>query len=165
MPLTRRAALLMTGAAVALSACSTAGVSVPAGSTAPESLSPALVAAEINATRKRFGAGPLGYSRTLEGQARTQARLMAAKGVMSHSLGGSLHDRTVAVGYDGATGENLGEGQRTLEAVIGGWLNSPSHRSILLNKRFTEFGLAAATSSKGRPYWAFIAGGPFEAWR
>jgi uncharacterized protein YkwD len=165
MPLTRRAALVMTGAAMVLSACSTAGVSVPAGSTAPGSLSPALVVAEINATRQRFGAGPLSYSSTLAAQARSQANLMAAKGVMSHSLGGSLHDRTVAAGYDGATGENLGEGQHTLEAVIGGWLNSPSHRSILLEKRFTEFGLAAATSAKGRAYWAFIAGGPFEAWR
>ena len=53
--------------------------------------------------------------------------------------------------------------------AIDGWLASPGHRSTLLSDRFTEFGLAAARVGEGRDsrygiYWAFIAGGGYEAW-
>ena len=55
------------------------------------------------------------------------------------------------------------------KASISGWLASPAHRETLLSTKFQEFGLAVATvpanrKSKYRVYWAFIAGGPFEAW-
>ena len=43
-------------------------------------------------------------------------------------------------------------------------------RNTLLSTRFVEFGLAVARVSPDRKsrygtYWAFVAGGPFEAWR
>ncbi len=164
MLLTRRF-VLAAAPAFLLGACSAAGVSVPGGATSVAALSTATVTAEVNATRKHYGAPELRYNPTLAAQARTQASLMAARGEISHTLGGTLHDRTIAAGYEGATGENLAEGQKTLEAVIGDWLKSPGHRETLLNRRFVEFGLAAATGSNGRAYWAFIAGGPFENWR
>ena len=59
---------------------------------------------------------------------------------------------------------------QTLEQAIQGWLNSPGHRATLLSTRFVEFGLAVAKVAPDRKsrygtYWAFIAGGPFEAWK
>jgi uncharacterized protein YkwD len=71
-----------------------------------------------------------------------------------------------AAGYPGAVGETVAAGQKTLEQAIEGWLNSPGHRDTLLSTRFVEFGLAVETHPGTRygTYWAFIAGGPFEAW-
>lgn len=150
----------------ALAGCSSlARTQLPSGATAPAQLTADVIMAEVNGTRKHYGAPALKYNYQLETAARTHARLMASKETISHTLGGSLRDRTLAAGYYGAVGENLGEGQKTLEQVIGGWLDSGSHRETLLNTRFVEFGLAAATSKSGRTYWAFITGGPFEAWR
>lgn len=162
MPLTRRAFLVL-GSAAALSGC-TAAVG-PQGATAPTQLSTETIIAKINGTRRTYGREPLSYSTKLERAARTHANLMASRNTLSHSIGGSLRARVTAAGYEGAVGENLGAGQPTLEGVIEGWLNSRGHRSTLLSPNFTEFGLAAARSSSGKTYWAFIAGGDFDAWR
>ncbi|MGN6489409.1 MAG: CAP domain-containing protein [Devosia sp.] len=125
--------------------------------------------AAINDTRKRNGKPPLRYNSHLEAAARSQANLMASKDKLSHNLGVTLRQRVTTAGYDGAVGENVAGGQQTLEQAIQGWLGSPGHRDTLLSTRFTEFGLAVARVPDGRPsqygtYWAFIAGGPYEAW-
>ena len=82
----------------------------------------------------------------------------------------TLRQRVSDAGYDGAVGENVAGGHRTLEQAIAGWLASPGHRDTLLSTRFVEFGLSVASVPSGKKsrygiYWAFIAGGPFEAWR
>lgn len=165
MTLSRRAFVLF-GGAMALSGCSSFAKTVaPAGATSPAALTVERITSEINGTRKHYGAHPLAYNYTLDAAARTHVELMAAQDTMSHELGGTLRERVTAAGYYGAVGENLAQGQKTLEAAIAGWLDSSSHRETLLNNKFAEFGLAVATDSKGRPYWAFITGGPFEAWR
>ena len=102
--------------------------------------------------------------------ARSQANLMAAKDTLSHDLGVTLRQRVTTAGYDGAVGENVAGGQSSLDQAIAGWLASPAHRDTLLSTKFQEFGLAVATvppnrDSRYRTYWAFIAGGPFDAWR
>jgi uncharacterized protein YkwD len=148
-----------------LAGCSMAGPVALSGTTTPVALTQTTIVAEINATRQHYGARPLSYSGTLEAIARRQSQLMASRGKMSHELAGNLHDRTIAGGYDGATGENLAVGQRTLEVAIGDWLKSPGHKATLLNARWAEFGLAASVSPSGRTYWTFVAGGPFANWR
>ena len=120
--------------------------------------------------RKANGRPPLAYNPKLEAAARSQANLMASKDQLSHDLGVTLRQRVTAAGYEGAVGENVAGGQRTLEQAIQGWLDSPRHRDTLLSDRFTEFGLAVASVDAGRRsrygvYWAFIAGGDFAAWR
>lgn len=161
MPLTRRTFLVL-GTAAALSGC-TAGVAPP-GSTSPAQLSTETIIAKINETRSSFGKRPLTYNKRLEAAARTHAQLMASRNTLSHTIGGTLRERVTVAGYTGAVGENLGAGQTTLEKVIQGWLDSRGHRSTLLSPNFTEFGLAAARSSSGKTYWAFIAGGEFSNW-
>jgi uncharacterized protein YkwD len=167
MVLDRRSFILL-GAGAALSGC-TGGI-VPAGTTSPTQLSIAAMTAQVNSCRVANGCKPLTYNERLAEAARTQANLMAARDELSHSVGGKLRARVAAAGYDGAVGENLAGGQHTLEEAIQGWLNSSGHRSTLLNSKFTEFGLAAAQVPAGKKskygtYWAFIAGGSFDAWR
>ena len=126
--------------------------------------------AAINGTRAKNGKPPLKYNSKLEAAARSQANLMATKDQLSHNLGVTLRQRVAAAGYDGAVGENVAGGQKSLEQAIQGWLDSPAHRNTLLSTRFTEFGLAVASVGPGRKsrygtYWAFIAGGSFDAWK
>lgn len=163
MTLARRTVLL-SGAALLLSACSSVSVA-PTGPITPRNLSRGGTLTAINATRAKFGHSALGYNALLEDAARTHANLMASRNKMSHTLGGNLRSRVAAAGYTEAVGENLASGYDTLDGAIQGWLDSPGHRSTLLNDRFSEFGLAAATSSGGKSYWVFIAGGSFDAWR
>lgn len=157
------------GAAALLSACSPAGPP-PGAATSPTVLTTEAIVAAINGVRRANGRTPLKYNYRLEEAARAQARLMASKDQLSHDLGVTLRQRVTAAGYDGAVGENVAGGQKTLEQAIQGWLNSPRHRDTLLSSRFTEFGLAAASVPSGKKsrygtYWAFIAGGSFEAWK
>ena len=156
------------GAAALLSGCTSA--MAPSGSTASRELSQSAIIAAINGTRARNGKPPLKYNPRLESAARSQANLMAQKDTLSHNLGITLRQRVTTAGYEGAVGENVAGGQKSIEQAIEGWLNSPAHRNTLLSTRFTEFGLATASVGQGRKsrygtYWAFIAGGSFEAWK
>lgn len=172
--LSRRHVVLF-GSAALLSGCSAAiapmkTTTTAAATTGPAQLTQAGILAAINGTRAKYGKPPLAYNTRLETAARSQANLMASKDQLSHDLGVTLRQRVTAAGYDGAVGENVAGGQKTLEAAIEGWLNSPKHRETLLSTRFVEFGLAVANVGAGRKsrygtYWAFIAGGSFEAWR
>lgn len=165
-----RRALLIAGGAALLSGCSATMPPAPPVPTTPERLTTAAILDAINRTRKANGRPPLTYNSRLEAAARSQARLMASRDQLSHNLGVTLRQRVTAAGYDGAVGENVAGGQRTLEEAIQGWLDSPRHRETLLSPRFTEFGLAVASVPSGKKsrygiYWAFIAGGSFDAWR
>jgi uncharacterized protein YkwD len=162
-----RRGFIVLGAAGLLAACSPAGP--PAGmATTPPQLTTATILAAINGVRTANGRKPLTYNYRLEEAARSQAKLMASRDQLSHNLGFTLRQRVTNAGYDGAVGENVAGGQKTLEQAIQGWLNSPRHRDTLLSPRFTEFGLAVASAGKKSRYgiyWAFIAGGSFEAWK
>lgn len=165
LALTRRSFLVL-GAATTLSACATTIPLLPASANAsPDALSREQIIGAVNAVRAANGAPAWSYSVQLEEAARSQARLMAAKNTMSHDLGVTLRQRVTAAGYTGAVGENVGRGYTSLGGVIEGWMNSSGHRSTLLSPKFVEFGLATATGSGGKRYWAMIAGGSFDAWR
>jgi uncharacterized protein YkwD len=165
LELTRRSFLIL-GAATALSACASTIPMLPvSASVSPAALTREQIIAAINAVRAANGAPAWSYSSQLEDAARSQARLMAAKNTMSHDLGVTLRERVTKAGYLGAVGENVGKGYPTLQGVIEGWMNSAGHRSTLLSPKFVEFGLATATGSNGKRYWAMIAGGSFDAWR
>lgn len=49
-------------------------------------------------------------------------------------------------------GENIAYGYGSPEAVMIGWMNSPGHRSNILNPRFGTLGVGFVVGN-GRPYW------------
>ena len=113
----------------------------------------------VNAFRAAKGLGPLTYSSRLDQAAERQARAMAARGSMSHSVEGALSKRVAVYGYDwGAVAENIAYGYRDTPAAMTGWKGSSGHAKNILNPRVTEMGFAAATGSDGVPYWAMIFG-------
>ncbi len=164
LQLTRRSVLFLASAA-AVSACASTVPVLPKTASTPETLSDGEILLAINAVRAANGSPAWTYNSALESAARSQARLMAQKNTMSHDLGVTLRQRVAAAGYLGAVGENVAKGYPDLQGTVGGWMNSSGHRSTLLSKKFTEFGLAAARGSGGKLYWAMIAGGSFDAWR
>jgi uncharacterized protein YkwD len=170
MPGLSRRSFVLLASALLLSGCSVAMAPAPAPATTPGQLSQSAIVSAINSVRAQNGRPPLLYNSKLEAAARSQANLMARKDMLSHNLGVTLRQRVSEAGYEGAVGENVAGGQKTLAQAIQGWLDSPAHRNTLLSTRFTEFGLAYAAVGPGRnsrygTYWAFIAGGSFEAWK
>ena len=145
-----RRGFIFLGAASVLTACSPATMGPVVTATSPPQLTTAGITAAINGVRKANGRKPLTYSYKLEEAARSQARLMANRDQLSHDLGVTLRQRVTDAAYDGAVGENVAGGQKTLEQAIQGWLNSPAHRDTLLSDRFTEFGLAVASVGAGK---------------
>lgn len=163
--LSRRGFIIISGATL-LSACSTHTFET---ATTPVKLTSALMTQKINEVRKVHHVKPITYNSQLAAAARSQANLMARRDELSHDLGVTLRERVTEAGYQGAVGENLAGGHKTLESAINGWLQSPGHRGTLLNTKFTEFGLAvarpnASKNSRYGIYWALIMGGDFGPW-
>ena len=83
---------------------------------------------------------------------------MAAKNYFSHtgSDGSSFSQRITGAGYSWrAAGENIAAGQTSVAQVMNAWVNSPGHCANLMNKNFTEVGVACVKNDKSsyRTYW------------
>lgn len=108
-------------------------------------LSPVLVDL-ANSDRKSNEIGSLRVSAALETAARRKAEDMAQKGYFAHVSPGGITPWfwLKDAGYKFThAGENLAIHFSDSEDVEKAWMNSPSHRANLLNKNFTEIGVAA----------------------
>lgn len=52
-----------------------------------------------------------------------------------------------------AAGENIAYGQRTPQEVMRDWMNSPGHRSNILNGTYNQIGVGLGKNSRGVLYW------------
>ena len=70
-------------------------------------------------------------------------------------------ERAVAARYAFfAVGENLAAGQESPAEVMKVWMESPSHRAIILDGRWTEVGIAVRVGGKHGIYWVQEFGDP-----
>ena len=53
-------------------------------------------------------------------------------------------------------GENIARKTRTNEETMNLWLNSKGHRANILNKSFTNIGIAKGSDENGDIYWVQI---------
>lgn len=115
-----------------------------------------------NAERVKAGLKPLKAAPKLMDAARGHSNNMAAQSKLDHVLDGkSPGDRVKATGYLFATcGENVGWNSPTPAETVKMWMNSPGHKANILNKDYTEIGIAVARNSKGEPYWTQVFGRP-----
>lgn len=110
----------------------------------------------VNDVRKRgcqcgdtyyYPAPPVAWNKQLELAAYNHTTDMAKNKFFSHqasdgSRGGKRLDR---VGYKWKTfGENIGQGYKTEKEMLDGWLSSPGHCKNIMNKAYTEMGVARA---------------------
>ncbi|WP_157707517.1 CAP domain-containing protein [Roseovarius faecimaris] len=116
-------------------------------------------AAALNSLRAQYGLPGLRPDATLGRVADGHARDMIANGFFGHvsSNGNSIVERTRAQGYAFChVAENLAMGQRTFDTVLQHWMTSPSHRSNLLHREVTGFGLVRGPGN----LWVLVLGRP-----
>jgi len=77
--------------------------------------------------------------------------------------GSTPADRMTRAGYKWrAVGENLASGAMTPEEAVEVWLHSPHHCANLMDRSFTQMGIAFATNptTDGGAYWTQTFGTP-----
>ena len=116
---------------------------------------------EINRTRQTHNLARLQENNALRRAAQRYSCHNANRGVISHrgSDGRYPPDRVEDVGYDFVfVGENLAVGFREPAAVVEGWMNSPSHRELLLHETPEDIGLGIAAENALRWHWTMKVG-------
>lgn len=84
---------------------------------------------------------------------------MAAHQVMEHNIGigANFAHRMKKNDVPLPAAENIACGQRSVEAAVLAWENSPPHRRNMLDGSFTGVGVAVAKSAEtGQPYWSMV---------
>lgn len=96
----------------------------------------------VNIEREKANVAPLEMNEGLQNA--TDIRAKELNTLFSHDRPDGTTCFTVLkeVGVLGsAMGENIAQGQRTPEEVVNAWMNSPGHRSNILNSNFTQIGV------------------------
>jgi uncharacterized protein YkwD len=110
----------------------------------------------INETRVAHGLHRVYLSTGLRSAAQRHSNDMAANHYFAHTspTGSTLYSRIVASPFERIgewwAGETLAWGTGTYatpRAVVRGWLNSPTHRAILLSDQYTWIGIGRAVGS------------------
>jgi len=111
-----------------------------------------------NTERKKADLPPLKPNPTLLAAARAHAANMAKQDKLAHELDDKTpEDRITATGYKYERwGENIGWKYESPKAAVAEWMDSPVHKDNVLNKDFTEVGVAVAKNEKGERYWVQV---------
>ncbi|GAB2980852.1 CAP domain-containing protein [Nocardioides montaniterrae] len=111
-----------------------------------------------NQQRARHGCAALAAEPHLATAAAHHSQLMAARGIMSHLLGGELAlvQRVLAAGYSHhwrRLAENVAAGYPSPRSVVRAWMASPGHRRHILDCRLHDLGVAVAPDRYGTLWW------------
>jgi uncharacterized protein YkwD len=119
--------------------------------------------AMISGYRTASGLGPVTIDPELMKLASEQARAMAARDKLDHSVWLPFQERIQRSSFDAAVAvENIAAGYDTLAQAFSGWRASPPHRANMLNPAVTRMGIAAAYAprSKYKVFWSLILARP-----
>jgi uncharacterized protein YkwD len=122
-----------------------------------------MAASMISGYRANNGLSAVTVDPALMQLAEEQARAMAARDKLDHSVSREFSDRLRAKGYKAsAAAENISAGYHTLAEAFSGWRDSPPHRKNMLLNGASRMGIAAvqAPKSKFKVYWALIIAAP-----
>lgn len=110
----------------------------------------------VNVERQKSGLSALKLDSSMANVARMKSKDMADNNYFAHQSPtyGSAGDMLSKFGIKwSAWGENIASGQKTPEAVVTAWMNSPGHRANILSTNFGRIGVGYVTNSNGTPYW------------
>ena len=113
----------------------------------------------VNVERQKAGLPALKIDSAISNVARTKSKDMAVNNYFAHQSPtyGSAGDMLTKYGIKwSAWGENIASGQRTPQAVVTAWMNSPGHRANILSSNFGRIGVGYVTNSNGTPYWTQV---------
>lgn len=83
----------------------------------------------------------------------------AGRGRLTHTgkNGSNVGERLRDAGlYWTDVGENIAAGQRTAEAVVKAWFESPGHRENMLDPDYTVCGVGSANVADGSVWWCVV---------
>lgn len=112
----------------------------------------------INDLRNKEGVDPLIYSEVIEEVAQAHADKMA-KGLVAFGHTGSTarcQQIITEMGPANLCGEIVAKGQASAKEVFAAWTSSTTHKSKILNRRYTHTGLGISKSSEGVSFWVEI---------
>lgn len=104
----------------------------------------------INAERAKVGVSGVTQNAALTAAAKDYAALHFLSTdpfQLNHYLDGSPGDRAKRNGYSGLVAETLVTGAPQAEQLIQAWLNSPSHRDIILDSQYRDIGVGCYEGS------------------
>lgn len=107
----------------------------------------------VNIERQKAGLPALKMDATLRTVARKKSQDMQAKRYFSHTSPtyGSPFQMMKSFGITyKIAGENIAMGQKTPEAVVKAWMNSPGHRANILKPGYTHIGVGYVANGS---YW------------
>ncbi len=151
------ATLALTAPAVAQAACPNALLKVSATNTAKVD---AAALCLVNEQRTRRSLPKLRSIFRLRNAATAHDLDMLRRGYFAHvSPKGERPDqRASKAGYKWTVvAENIGEGFRTAQALVNGWMRSSGHRSNLLSRSFADGGIAGRKRGS-RVVWTMLLG-------
>lgn len=111
----------------------------------------------VNAEREKYGLDYLVWNSDLASAAYAHCEDMAERDYFSHNTPEGLtpFDRLRDYGIDYiVAAENIAAGQPDPESVVEAWMNSPDHRSNILNDKLKEIGIAFVRGGSYGIYWA-----------
>ncbi len=118
----------------------------------------------INLERGEAGLPPVVVNTSLEKIAGDYACRMIEDGFFGHRdpvTGHGPGERAVAGKYSFyAIGENLAASQESPAEVMRVWMESPPHKAIILDERWTEIGVAVRVGGEHATYWVQEFGDP-----
>lgn len=110
----------------------------------------------VNVARSNAGLELLTANWQLSRVARYKSADMAQNAYFGHTSMnyGSPFQMMESFGLNfSAAGENIAYGQSTPQEVMNDWMNSPGHRSNILNPTYTQIGVGLAKDNNGVCYW------------
>jgi uncharacterized protein YkwD len=116
-------------------------------------------AGAVSSYRRQHGLPGVSTDPALTRLAHQQASAMARSGSLSHSAAGPFASR---VAGRGNAAENIAMGTNNFSATLAMWKSSSGHNANLLRRGVNRVGVASATGSNGRMYWALILAGSVE---
>lgn len=123
------------------------------------------VAELTNRERTRARLPALRVNSQLMEAAQLHAEQIARARTLAHDLPHAplprLRDRVEHVRYSwGRIAENIASGHRTASDTMAGWMDSPGHRTNILNRAFMDVGTGFARDEHGRRYYVQVFGAP-----
>ena len=166
----RYASLAAVGAFALVSGCASSGDPATGEPTFYRSL--AVTGAELDAAsaasmisgyRANNGLPAVAVDPALMKLAAAQARAMARRDKLDHSVTRDFTSRLQGAGYRArVAAENISAGYHTMAEAFSGWRDLPPHRRNMLLGGATRMGIAAvyAPKSKYKVFWALILAQP-----
>ncbi|WP_436530420.1 CAP domain-containing protein [Actinoplanes sp. HUAS TT8] len=114
------------------------------------------ILALVNRFRAKSGCSPVTLDRRLIDAANGHAADMARRDYFRHESpnGEKAGERVSDTGYQWRLyGENIARGQGSPWEAMDGWMNSPEHRSNILDCKLNQMGVGLAIDGERTPYW------------